>query len=694
MSGATTARRHVLVVAPQCASMTQLIRLEEAATGLYEVLTDPALGACEPGLPSGRSGLVTGDNVTSAAVRELVHEAIGYAAQRQAALVLAFLGHGFAPGRTSTLHLMCDDSTEDLRHDSVNVSDLLSVAVDHPGVDGVLGLIDTCHAGGAPPAAEDLAGGARGGRSRIGLLMAASLGQSAVDLAFSRHLTEILRAGRPGEGRVLGVITLRDALRTVIVGQTVTGFDYDGDDSADGPLWVARNARVAEGLLGGLGGRLASDELTEALAAVDRGMAVPDAAPDLRAVLQCREGLLGLRPSPARERALRAVDALLVAVRTVAFVRGWIGGDLTTTRIRRALHIMLAAEGRLPSGDAHLTDIAVIDELAFNHPDTDRDGRRAVARFVALLGHVCGKDLGDPELHSWAERIEAPVEVNDAIEHAVRRTAGRRLGLVVSLHSTLTGDWPEVLDGWLLLDGAMIHHEQFPSGTADRRGAENAVEDAVLWAEEHARTLDLPLKRLDLAVPSGLLLAWRPEEAGVAMLLGIRYEVRLHWSNRLTPDAVLRSIEPVVAERWDSIAHCQVGAPVDWLAHEDLADPHVLRGHLRNGRYTRGIGLTQNPGTDARLMEMLLAYTPVLLWPHAPDGFPQERHGHLDRSWWAMPGALARAYRDRWRGVGGAGADAGLADLRAVWDDEDWLRFCRFFRTSTPPTRTRDEGTS
>ncbi|MFD8981855.1 hypothetical protein [Streptomyces sp. NPDC059564] len=689
MRGSPAGRRHVLVVAPQCGSMVRLERLEEAATRLYEVLTDPSLGACEPGLPDGRIALVAGDGLTSCAVRETVEAAIGYAARHHAVLVLAFLGHGFAPGRTSTLHLMCEDSTEDLRHDSVNVSDLLAVAVDHPGVDGVLGLVDTCHAGGALPPAEDLAGGARNGRTRLGLLMASSLGQTAVDLAFSRHLTELLRAGQPGVGGTLGVTDVRDALRTIVVGQNITGFDYDGDGSAREPLWVARNTRVREGLLGGLGGRLATEELTEALAAVDPRMPVPDATPDLRAALLCRAELLSHPPGPARERALQGIDGLLVAVRTVEFVRGWMGGELTTARIRHALHTMLAAEGRLPADRPHITDVAVIDELTFNHPATDRDGRRAVARFVVLLGQACGKDLKDPELRSWAERIEAPVEVNDAVEHAARRTQGQRLSLVVSLHSSLTGDWPEVLDGWLLLDGAMIHHEQFPSVTVDRKGAENAVEDAVLWAEEHARILDLPLRRLDFAVPSGLLLAWRPEEAGVAMLLGIRYEVRLHWSNRLTPDAVLRSIEPVVAERWQSISQHQAGTPVDWLAYEDFADPHLLRGHLRNGRYTRGIGLTQHPGADARLMEMLLAYTPVLLWPHVPDGFPQERHGCLDRSWWAMPGALARAYRDRWRGV----ADADLADLRAVWDDEDWLRFCRFFRTATPPARTRDERT-
>ncbi|MFD9334432.1 hypothetical protein ACFWBF_08455 [Streptomyces sp. NPDC060028] len=667
--------------------MERLARLEEAAGGLYEALADPSLGACEPGLPDGRTALVAGDGLTSRMVRDTVDEAVRYAAEHRAALVLAFLGHGFTPGRSSTLHLMCADSTEDLRQDSVNVSDLLAVAVDHPGVGGVLGIIDTCHAAGAPPTAQDLTGGARGGRTRLGMLMASSLGQPAVDLSFSRQLAGLVRAGLPGAGGTLRVGEVLDALRTVIVGQDLTGFDFDGDGSAPEPLWIARNARVREGLLGGLGGRLAAEELTEALADVDPRMPVPDATPDLRAAVRCREQLLHLPASPARERALRGVDGLLVAVRTVQFVRGWIGGELTTDRIRHALYTMLAAEGRLPTGDPNLTDVAVIDELTFNHPATEVDGRRAVARFVALLAQACGKDLKDPELRAWGQRIEAPVEVNDAIVHAARRTDSQRLSLVVSLHSSLTGDWPEVLDGWLLLDGAMVHHEQFPNEAADRRGAESAVEEAVQWAEEHAATLELPLKRLDLAVPSGLLLAWRPEEAGVAMLLGIRYDVRLHWSSRLTPDAVLRSIDSVVAERWASIAQCHVGAPVDWLPHEDLADPQTLRDHLRYGRYTRGIGLTRHPGADARLMEMLLAYTPVLLWPHAAEGFPAERHGCLDRNWWAMPGALARAYRERWRGDAGAG----LADLRAVWDDEDWLRFCRFFRTSTPLARTREE---
>ncbi|MGW6455979.1 vWA-MoxR associated conflict system protein [Streptomyces sp. NPDC055078] len=683
-------RRHVLVVAPQCAAMERLILLDEAATTLYGVLTDSALGACEPGLPPGATALVTGDGLTSGTITTTVQRATTYAAQRGAILVLAFLGHGFTPGRTGTLRLMAADSDDDIRHGSVNVAELLTDALDHPGIPGVVGIVDTCHAAGALPSAHDLTAGTRHGNSRLALLMGSSLNQTASDLAFSRQLAALLRSGLPGAGATLGLPDLRNALRTRLPGQSVTGFDYDGSPAE--PLWIARNARDREVVLGGLlGGRLAREELTEALAAVDPGLPVPDAR--LADALRCREELSALAPSAARDRALRAVGGLVLAVHTVAFIRTWIGGDLTTTAMRHALHAMLAAERRVPAPALPLTDVAIIDELTFNHPLSDKDGRRTVARFVTLLAQACGKRLDDPELLGWGRLIEAPAQVNDAIMDTTTRTEQRRLGLVVSLHSSLAGGWPETLDAWLLLDGSMLHTEQFANGTADRRGAEAALENAVLWADEHARTLALPLKRLDIAVPSPLLLEWRPEEAGTALLLGVRFDVRLHWSNRLNPDAVLRSVESTIAERWEAISGCDTGAPVDWLVREDVADQQILRGHLRNGRYARGIGLTEHPGADARLMEMLLAYTPVLLWPHSADGFPKERHGCLEASWWAMPGALARAYRDRWRGVDPADL-TDLADLRAVWDDRDWLRFCWYFRSAPAPAAPAAETTA
>ncbi|MFK4689582.1 vWA-MoxR associated conflict system protein [Streptomyces pristinaespiralis] len=683
-----TSMRHVLVVAPQCASMERLTRLEEAAADLFAVLSDVSVGACRPGLPPGSSALVTGDGLTSAEITATVHTAAAYAAEHGAVLVLAFLGHGFVPGQAATLHFMGADSVEDVRHGSVNVSELLTRALDHPGIPGVLGIIDTCHAAGALPAAQDLTAGTRLGQSRLSLLMGSSLSQAAVDLAFSRGLTTLLRRGLLTAGRKLTLADLGHALRRELVGQNITAFDYAG--AASEPLWIARNASARMALLGGLTGPLAHEELTESLGRVDPPVPVPTPGASLQSVLQCRKDVLGRAPSEERDRAVRALDGAIIAIHTVTFIRGWIGGKLTTEAIRHALHTMLAADRRVPGASVSITDVGIIDELAFNHPESETDGLRSIARFVALLGQACGMSLDDPALEEWGQRIEAPALVNDARRHAATRTDGQRMSLVVSLHASLAGEWPETLDAWLLMDGALLEHEQFTNESADRRGAEDAVERAVLWADEHARTLKLPLKRLDIAIPSSLLLEWRPEEAGAALLLGVRFDVRLHWSNRLNPDAVLRSIEGTLAERWETISECGDGAPVDWLAHEELADPQTLRSQLRNGRYARGIGLTQHPGTDARLMETLLAYTPVLLWPHTAGGFPKERHGCLEASWWAMPGVLTRAYRNRWRGE-----EAGdLADLRAVWDDQDWLRFCRHFRSTPPPAPTADEGTA
>ncbi|MFF8435346.1 vWA-MoxR associated conflict system protein [Streptomyces bacillaris] len=683
MSSGPGGRRHVVVVAPHCASMEHLERLEEAATDLYAVLTDPSLGSCEPGMSDG-GALIMGHGLESRSVVDRLEEAIGHAAEHGATLVLGFLGHGFAPGRTSELHLMCAESGEDLRHGAVNVGEMLARAADHPGVDGVIGIIDTCHAGGAPPAMDALTGGARSGRTRLSLLMASSVGQAARDLVFSRQLAALVRAGLPRTGTHLSTTDVRDALRAVVVGQNVTCFEYDGDGLADGPLWVARNAAVVKARGGSLSGTLATEELTRALTALDPAAPVPDGAPDLGEALHCRTAVLRHPPGPARERALRAVDGLITAVTTVAFIREWIGTGLTTARLRQAHHTLSAAAGR-PPGACAPTDVAIVDELTFNHPVSENDGRRGLAQFVALLAQICGKSSDDPALRSWAVRIQALVEVNDAVEATARRASRSRLTLVIGLHASLTGDWPETVDGWLLLDGSVIHHQEFRSDPADRRGTEAAIEDAVLWAEDHAGTLALPLTRVDVAAPGKLLLDWHPEEAGAAMLLGVRYDVRLHWSSRLAPDASVRSIEAMVAARWESLSGETGETPVDWLGPGDVADPQALRGRLRNGSYARGIGLLHHPGTDAHLLDTLLAYTPVLFWPqpHAPAGFPAERHAFLDDSWWAMPGALVDAYRKRWQG--GAGAD--LADLRAVWDDEEWLRFCRLFRT--PPSSAR-----
>ncbi|MFK4221794.1 hypothetical protein [Streptomyces sp. NPDC019890] len=683
-------RRHLLVVAPQCDAMQPLARLKSAAADLHDVLADSQLGACDPGLPDGRS-LVTGEGLTSSWIRTVVSDAIRHAADRSASLILALLGHGFVQGSTTTLYLMGSDSTQEATDRAVNVSELLKSAANHVDIPSVLGVIDTCHATGALPAPQDLAAGTRGGRSRLALLMGSSVTQPAFDLSFSRALTGFIRAGVPGAGAVLGVEEALRELRSVVVGQDVTGTVHDGDPFAQEPLWLTRNACHHDVLPGSLCGPLAREELASAL-----GPLGPGAGPehtglplDLAAATERRATLRSLPPSLARDRALRAVDGVLIAIRTLNFIRSWMGAELTTARMRHALYAVLAAQQRTPPPVAELTDVAIVDRLVFDYPVADGDCRRSLAHFVVLLAHGAGKRLGDEESERWARSIDAQVAVNDAVEHVSGTQDERRLRLVVTLHASLTGDWPEVIEAWLLRDGGLLHHEEFHCATVDRRGAENAVEAAVAWAEDHAEVLDLPLRRLDIAAPGGLLLAWRPEEAGLGLRLGVQYDVVLHWSRRLTPDQLLRRIQRAVSDRWDAIAACDADVPVDWLAAEDTADRHLLRSRLRNGRYARGIGLMHGAGLDDQLMETLLAYTPVLLWPHTAEGFPKDRHGCLAQHWTTMPEGLVRAYRRRWRGE-----EAGdFADLRAVWDDREWLRFCRLVRSSIPPAQTPFEET-
>ncbi|MEU8528107.1 hypothetical protein AB0C77_21315 [Streptomyces sp. NPDC048629] len=674
--------------------MERLDLLEEAAAGLYEVLTDPELGGCDPGLPDGRAALIAGDGIRSADVRAAVADAVRHAGARRAVLVLALLGHGFVPGRSSTLHLMTEESVEDVRTGSVGVGELLTEAADDPRVPGVVALVDTCHAGGAVPAVHELTGGTRNGRTRLAVLMASAVTQPATGLSFTRGLADLIARGPDGtDGPVLHVGDAAQALDGTLPGQDVTTFVYDGSGPARAPVWIARNPR-ARRAPGALCGRLALDELAAALRAVDPGLPVPDPSGDGAELAAARKDLLARPGGPDRARAVAVLDALAVAARTVVFLRSWLDADLTTARMRHALHTLLAAEGRLPSGDRLRTDVDIVDELVFNHPSGDDDWKPGLTKFVALLGRACGRPPDAPELHAWGARGGATAELNAAVAYAARRVRDQRLALVVSLHAALADDWPEELDAWLLRDGEMLHHERFPCPGADRTGAEYAIEEAVAWAEDHRAVLDLPLERVDVALPAGLLLDWRPEEAGVAALLGIRYEVRLHWSRRLTPDAVLRSIERVVGERWDVLSDPldeDRRAPVDWLGRDDVAEAQVLRAKLRTGRYRRGLGLLHHPGADAHLLDMLLAYTPVLLWPHdgagSDPGCAEDGHRCLDRKWWAMPAALAYAYRDRWAD---READDDLADLRAVWDDPDWLRFCGAFRNGPPPARRDD----
>lgn len=681
--------RHVLIVAPHCESMPRLDSLEPAALELDKVLRDGALGDCSPGLPDGGS-LFVGDGLTSGRIRGLVEGAVEHAAERNAVLVLAMLGHGFVVGQAGTLHLMASESVDEMRRGAVDVSALVTMAADHHGVAGLIGIVDTCHAAGAIPAAAQLTAGSRNGRTRLSLLMASSTSQPAYDLALSRQLAAVLRSGVPVDEEELSVKRVALELRRHVRGQDITLTEHDGDPSPRPPLWVARNPRYRGTSPGVLSGPFAAEELASALGGLNPPAPVPRAhgTQDVRTLLRRLDESRPAEPDSALDRAMKAADDLYVAVRTVEFLRAWIGPELTTPRIRRALGSLLAGERRLPaSPDTPCdSDVKVLDYLVFDHPVAHKDCRSWVTRFVLLLARAAGRSDQDPELGRWAEEIKARQELNDAVEFTRRQHAEQRLSLVTSLHASMAGSWPETLETWLLLDGEIFERNTFSCvpGTdrpIDRESVEDALDNALLWAHSAADGLQLPLTRVHVAAPSALLVTWHPEKSGSALWLGVHHDVVMHWSERLAPSRLLRLTEASIRARWKAIdSHTEASAPLDWLSAQETADPKALGRLLARGQYGAGaIGLAQRPTADTEgLLDLLLAYTPVLMWPHGAEDFAVSLREQLDEHWRTLPDSLLDTYRCEWSG----GSAKDISVLRLVWDDQEWLTFCNRFRVS------------
>lgn len=130
-------------------------------------------------------------------------------------------------------------------------------------------------------------------------------------------------------------------------------------------------------------------------------------------------------------------------------------------------------------------------------------------------------------------------------------------------------------------------------------------------------------------------------------------------------------------KRLADIARYGPGERMHWLAVRGPEDVARLAREFKDGVYHRAIGLEMHPGQDADMLAVVLAFTPILLWPQA-DTLGADHQAMIDAHWGALPTEFLGAYRDRWRGADGDGTGRSLmADVRFIWDDEDWLNFCR-----------------
>ncbi|MEV0170502.1 hypothetical protein AB0I00_05150 [Streptomyces sp. NPDC050803] len=661
--------RHLLVIAPQCQDLGPLDGLEDVARSLHATLLERWVGDCEQP-PAGVCSLLSGPDVMQTQVEKAVRDAAQRAGEAGAVLVLAFLGHGTTLGDVPRLSFMAGDSRQDTPTTVVNVGDLLGQALDTPGVEGVVAVVDTCRAGGATPDLNALGTGVRQGLTRLSLLMSVGAAEDAYGLAFSRGLLRVLREGVPDAGEFLSAEVVCDSVNALA---HTAGHFVIRDGASIGPRpWLARNTRYAAGG-GPLLGPLGEEELRWALEPLgERPVAT---VADLERV---RQSLLALDQGPATACALRSLDRLSDTLRTLGLLRSW---PLTSDRLRRAFRTAAGSAAPPTSGGELLRDC--VEFLRLRAPRTGTGSLAPLAAFVAALAAEDGLDCTAPQLASWASALGAGVELNDAFAAQARRAAEDRLRLVISLHAAVADDWPETLQVWLLDRETAVAREEFACSPT-QSGVEEQLTAAVRWATRQARCTGSQLKRVDIAAPTPLLARWRPEEARLGPRLGVRYDIVLRWSERLYPQAHLGWINDLARDRLTAMK-ADTGAPLDWLGEADTGRADELTARLEDGWYERALALSHRPDRLEEVLEPLLAFAPIVLWPHSPGTLPTGSRDSVERHWDRLPGEFSAAYRNAWRPGREQGRDpdghADLALLRSVWLDEEWLDFCDWFET-------------
>ncbi|MEU2447911.1 hypothetical protein ABZ588_30955 [Streptomyces althioticus] len=671
----STPPRHLLVIAPQCPDQGLLTGLEETAESLHAVLLDEELGGCEPSPPDLPS-LLCGLSVGRAEIDQSVRDAADRAGAAEAVLVIAFLGHGTTLGQTPKLAFMASDSHEDVATSVVDVGGLLTLALDAPGVRGVIAMVDTCRAGGAVPDLGGLAGGVRQGATSLSLLMSASAVESAHGLAYTRTLVRVLRDGLPDAGMFLSPQDVQEAVDKE-AGTSSQLLTLNGL-SLDARPWFARNARhrADDALLGPLGEqdlRLALDPLGDAAPALP--IVTSGDLARLRRVLAA----LDRHPATADQHlahALRTVDRLATAVRTREFIlSSWPGSLPESERIRRAYVTAAGQPASASDGDELLRDC--VESLCLRVPRAKGSPTAPLATFIAALAVEDGLAAGTPGLTGWARGIGAGVELVDAFAAQARRAAENRLRLVVSLHSAMADEWPETLLVWLLDGETLVGREDFRCPPT-QAGVEQRLGAVLAWATRQARRTGFRLKHIDIAAPAALLACWRPEEARLGQRLGLHYDIVLRWSDRLNLPAHLCLINEFARNQLDEMKD-DPATPVNWLDKAELSAVQKLVESLGNGCYGGALALRHRPERLQELLEPLLAYAPMVLWPDGTGDLPQASQDSVERNWARLPGEFSAAYRTSWKQGDPAQEHTDLARVRSVWLDEQWLDFCDAF---------------
>jgi hypothetical protein len=457
------------------------------------------------------------------------------------------------------------------------------------------------------------------------------------------------------------------------------------------PLWLARNVRYDDEWPEGLLGPKGRQELGAAWRTLHPDSPSYDGPWDDHALRALRRELAPDDGSERRKRAQRAARDADIAQSTVKFLRVLMdrGIEITRASLHLALATLWTEKEWLSPIPSRPDEVEAIDHVAFCHPDPAGDCREWMAMFLWLLISEAGVNQDDDDLRDWGKATKAQLYLGEAFKSARKMRRRRALRLVIHLVS-LSEYWPQSLKAWLYWDGKQYgQSESVDCRTIDKLGTDDALRKVLSWAKERAEDLgdaENPdpkrgdeglgptLRRVDIIAPAKLLLEWQPEIVEVGRIheyLGRRHDVLTHWSKRVEPEADWSMRESAGGQSQNGS-----DAQVKWIAEPRAREHASLREWLKKARLPMAAGLVNHPGTDAELVALVLEYIPILLWPQAEASFPPERHDYINECWGLLPGGFHSAYRKRWDGE-----DAGaLADLRAVWDDQEWLVFSRRFR--------------
>jgi vWA-MoxR associated protein middle region (VMAP-M) 2 len=644
--------------------MEPLNLLEEAAQDLDTALKYP--GDCSPGLPDGRS-LLYGP-LAQAEVHDSVREAVDFASAKDAVLVLAFLGHGFTPGVEPRLLYMVHNSENQKPLTAVDLNSLVAGVADSAADAGTIVIVDTCHAGAVATSAASLAVGVRGGQVRLEMLLASTAAQAAYGLALSSGLAAVMRDGLPNGRRTLGLAEIKAELerRDLVPSSDLGWTGTDGVFGGTG-LWLARNRLAAHT------SHVSPAVVTE-LVEVLGPLLAADQMPfvwDRAAFASLREGLRKQPVSELVQIALDLLDDVEMALGTAEFLRDWLGPGLTTERLRRGLLLVdrpLYQETAVALADA-------IGHLALNYPAVDRGCGRIMARYVAAVGLAAGRGMEDREPQEWARTAQVSEHLNDAVAEFGTKAHDSRLRLIVGLRDSITGQWPRELEVWLQKGETRVDYTRIECQQQTEAGASEALKQAVRWGGQRSGQLGLTLGRVEIAAPEALLLSWHPEKVKDGMMLGVSHDIALRWSERLDPPDHHHWINAHARSRLAKIASCAARVPMDWLSPNQTADLAILEDEFSCGMFNQAVGVDHGI-SDPGLLAILLAYSPIVLWPHATANLTKDHKKRVRKYWHRMPQGVIAAYRAEWRHAGRRDV---LAALRTVWDDEDWLNFCDHF---------------